>query len=387
MAGTFTIEREITVSVREKITTSREGAVEDKPSEDILWSAVAAKDRRYDGIFWFAVKTTGIYCRPSCASRQPLRENVTFYEAPETAQKEGFRACKRCRPDQLPFPDPATDLVQKICSFIAISITENPDDSLSLDVLANKFSLSAAHVQRTFSATLGISPKEYADAFRMAHFKRLVKSSTSVTEAMHEAGYGSSSRLYEKAGAMLGMTPASYKRNGKGAVMYVEVAECRLGYVLVAGTDKGLCAVELAGDPGIGREYMGDMEEATFRAQKPPQFWDWYNAILAYIEEMSPARFDALLRLPYDVRMTAFQASVWSLLRAIPCGETRSYSEIAEALGDPKAQRAVASACASNPIALVTPCHRVVRQGGDISGYRWGVERKRKILEAEARQK
>lgn len=352
-------------------------------SSDTLWNAVQTKDRRFDGAFWFAVKTTGIYCRPSCASRAPKRENVLFVESPEAAQNQGFRACKRCRPDQIPFLDPNTELVQNVCAFIAKNITEDPDQSLTLELLGKKFSMNAEHLQRTFTSTLGISPKEYADAFRLARFKSLVKSSATVSEAMHEVGYGSSSRLYEKAGALLGMTPATYKRNGKGAVIYLDVSECRLGFVLVAATAQGLCAVEFGMDPSMGREYQGDMEEARFSANHPPQFWAWREVIHEYIENMTSQNSDALLRLPVDIQKTAFQARVWSLLRAIPCGETRTYSEVAEAIGQPTASRAVASACASNPLALVTPCHRVVRQGGDISGYRWGVERKRKILETE----
>ncbi len=379
MSATITMQREITVSVKETLTIQQDA------SDDALWRAVLAKDRRYDGAFWFAVKTTGIYCRPSCSARTPLEKNVEYFVSPEEAHKQGFRACKRCNPDQIGFPDANLELVQKICAFIARQITENPDESVSLEAVGEEVGLSSDHAQRTFTSVLGISPKEFADAFRLNRFKSLVKSSATVAEAMHEAGYGSSSRLYEKAGVMLGMTPASYKKNGKGAVMYVEVLECKLDYVLIAATDKGICAVEFAGDPSIGAEFIGEMEGAIISTNHPPQFREWKNKILHFIETMSEEASDALLSLPLDIQVSAFQAQVWSALRAIPCGETRSYSEIAEEIGKPSASRAVATACASNPVALINPCHRVIRAGGDVSGYRWGVERKRKILDTEKR--
>ncbi|MFY8000385.1 MAG: bifunctional transcriptional activator/DNA repair enzyme AdaA [Candidatus Kapaibacteriota bacterium] len=377
MAATITMQREITVSVKETITINHE------TSNDTLWKAILAKDRRYDGVFWFAVKTTGIYCRPSCASRTPLEKNVEYFISPEEAHKHGFRACKRCNPDQISFPDTNLELVQKVCAFIARQITENPDESVNLEAIGEEVGRSGDHAQRTFTNVLGISPKEFADAFRLNRFKSLVKSSTTVAEAMHEAGYGSSSRLYEKAGVMLGMTPASYKKNGKGAVIYVNVEECSLGYVMIAATGKGICAVELAGDPSIGAEFIGEMTEARISTNHPPQFYEWHDTILNFIETMTAEASDALLSLPLDIQVSAFQAQVWSALRAIPCGETRSYAEIAEEIGKPSASRAVAGACASNPVALVNPCHRVIRAGGDISGYRWGVERKRKILAGE----
>lgn len=380
MATTITTQREITVSVKETTTIRHES------SKDALWTAVLTKNRAYDGVFWFAVKTTGIYCRPSCSSRTPLEQNVDFFTSPEEAHKHGFRACKRCKPDQMSLPDANLDLVQQVCAFIAEQITANPDESVHLDAIGETLGLSGDYAQRVFTGVLGISPKEFADSFRLHRFKHLVKSSDTVTEAMHEAGYGSSSRLYEKAGSMLGMTPASYKKNGKGAVMYLDVAECKLGYVMIAATDKGICAVELAGDPSIGEEYKGEMEGAVFALQKPPKFWEWRETILNFIETMSAEAADALLSLPLDIQVSAFQAQVWSALRAIPCGETRTYSDIAEAIGKPSASRAVASACASNPVALVNPCHRVIRQGGDVSGYRWGVERKKNILAGEKKR-
>ncbi|TAE23143.1 MAG: methylated-DNA--[protein]-cysteine S-methyltransferase [Candidatus Kapaibacterium sp.] len=377
MAATLTMQSEITVSVKETLTILQEA------SYDALWRAVLAKDRRYDGVFWFAVKTTGIYCRPSCSSRTPLEQNVAYFLSPEEAHKHGFRACKRCSPDQIGFPDANLELVQKICAFIARQITENPDESVSLEAIGAEVALRGDHAQRTFTSVLGISPKEFADAFRLNRFKSLVKSSATVAEAMHEAGYGSSSRLYEKADVMLGMTPASYKKNGKGAVMYVEVRECKFDYVLIAATDKGICSVQFAYDPCIGAEFIGEMEEAIISTNHPQKFWEWCDTILEFIETMNQETSDALLSLPLDIQVSAFQAQVWSALRAIPCGETRSYSEIAEEIGKPSASRAVASACASNPVALINPCHRVIRAGGDVSGYRWGVERKKKILTGE----
>jgi AraC family transcriptional regulator, regulatory protein of adaptative response / methylated-DNA-[protein]-cysteine methyltransferase len=374
-----TFEREITVTMKETVT-----AHNDIVSNDIFWNAVCTKDRGFDGTVWFAVKTTGVYCRPSCSSRQPLRGNVQFFPSPEAAQYHGFRACKRCKPDQLVFSNPAMELVQRICVFLADSMTENPDETVHLETLGAKFGLSNEHLQRTFTSALGISPKDYADALRINRFKSLVQSGETVTAAMYDAGYGSSSRLYEKSDALLGMTPASYKRGGKGATIYSAVQECRLGYVLVAATERGLCSVELGQDPKLLQARMqNEFAHATFSDEQPAEFRAWLTVILTYIETMMPQSATTLLSLPLDVITTVFQARVWSCLRAIPHGETRSYAGVAESLGQPTASRAVASACASNPLALVTPCHRVVRQDGDLSGYRWGVERKRQILDWE----
>lgn len=378
MSTTVTTQREITVSVKEITTIYHES------SDDILWRAVLSKDRAYDGVFWFAVKTTGIYCRPSCSSRTPLPQNIEFFLSPEDAHKQGFRACKRCKPDQMSFPDEHLELIQRICVCIAEQITEKPDESSHLEVIGEILGVSGDRVQRIFTSVLGISPKEFADSFRLHRFKHLVKSSETVTEAMYEAGYGSSSRLYEKSDALLGMTPASYKKNGKGAVICAEATETRLGYVLVAATERGICSVTLGDNPrAMYDELQGDFEEAVFTANKTAQFYAWNNAIVNFIETMSQEAASRLLSLPLDIQKTAFQAKVWAALRAIPCGETRSYSEVAESIGQPTASRAVAQACASNPVALLTPCHRVIRAGGDVSGYRWGVERKKKILESE----
>jgi AraC family transcriptional regulator, regulatory protein of adaptative response / methylated-DNA-[protein]-cysteine methyltransferase len=381
-----TFQREITVSVKEtmSIGNSTNSDASNHTNNDALWNAVVAKDRRFDGAFWFAVKTTGIYCRPSCTSRQPKRENVLFIESPEAAQKQGFRACKRCQPDQLPFAATTNSLVQKICAFIAHSITEDPDESVSLAVIGQKFGLSGDHAQRTFTSVLGISPKEFALAFRLGRFKSLVKSGSSVTEAMYEAGYSSSSRLYEQSLDQLGMTPAAYKRGGAGMEIFYVVAPCTLGCILLAATEKGICAVRL-GDTAeaLEHELRSEFAAATIMnaSETDERLSDWLRALTLHLEGEQPSL--SSLALSLDVRATAFQLRVWGELRRIPYGETRSYSEVAAAIGKPSAVRAVASACAANPVALVTPCHRVLRGTGELSGYRWGVERKRKILDAE----
>jgi AraC family transcriptional regulator of adaptative response/methylated-DNA-[protein]-cysteine methyltransferase len=372
------------VNARLNANVNTSADISDNANSDALWRAILTKDRRYDGAFWFAVKTTGVYCRPSCSSRTPLRRNVEFCISPAEAESKGFRACKRCRPNQITLPDADWELTRGACAFIAEQIVHNPDESVPLESVGAHLGVTGDRLQRAFVRLLGISPKEFADSFRLNRFKRLVQSSATVAEALHEAGYGSSSRLYEKSNAALGMTPASYKKSGKGATIYVDVSECALGYALIAATDKGVCAVEFGADARLGEKFIAEkMSEARISERHSPQFQQWREAILHCIETMSAEAFAALLSLPLDIQISAFQAQAWSALRAIPCGETRTYSEIAESLGKPFASRAVASACASNPVALMNPCHRVIRAGGEISGYRWGVERKKTILARE----
>jgi AraC family transcriptional regulator of adaptative response/methylated-DNA-[protein]-cysteine methyltransferase len=343
-------------------------------AEDRFWRFIQTRDADYDGIFYYGVRTTGVYCRPSCASRQPKRENVLFFALPEAARQAGFRACLRCRPDDAVIRDPQAELTQSLCRLI----DQHLEDPLNIAALSEQVKMSQFHLQRLFKKLMGITPRQYAEARRADLFKNSVKSGQNVTDAMYEAGYGSSSRLYEKAAAQLGMTPATYRKGGKGMKINYTIAESPLGLLLVAVTDKGICSVTL-GDRsedltgGLRAEFPQAeiaRDETGLQAQ--------VRALLAHLagQEPHPA-------LPLDVRGTAFQKRVWEELRRIPYGQTASYGEIARRIGQPSATRAVARACGANPVALVTPCHRVIRESGELGGYRWGVERKRSLLEKE----
>jgi AraC family transcriptional regulator of adaptative response/methylated-DNA-[protein]-cysteine methyltransferase len=343
-------------------------------SEEVFWRAIRTRDGGYDGLFYYGVRTTGVYCRPSCASRQPKRENVFFFALPEAARQAGFRACLRCRPDETVIRDPQAELTQSLCRLI----DQHLEEPLNFAALSARVKLSQFHLQRLFKKLMGITPRQYAEARRADLFKTRVKGGQSVTEAMYEAGYGSSSRLYEKAASQLGMTPATYRKGGKGMKIIYTIAECPLGLLLVAVTDRGICSVTLGEK---GDELIGDLraefpqavierDETSLRAQ--------VNALLAHLAGQEPHP-----DLPLDMQGTAFQKRVWEELRRIPYGQTASYGEVARRIGRPTATRAVARACATNPAALVTPCHRVVRENGELGGYRWGVERKRQLLEKE----
>jgi len=347
-------------------------------AEERFWRALQTRDANCDGLFYYGVRTTGVYCRPSCPSRQPKRENVLFFALPEAARQAGFRACLRCRPDEAVIHDPQAELTQSLCRLI----DQHLEEPINFAALSEQVKLSQFHLQRLFKKLMGITPRQYAEARRADLFKTHIKAGQSVTEAMYEAGYGSSSRLYEKAAAQLGMTPATYRKGGKGMKINYTIAECPLGLLLVAVTDKGICSVTL-GDKGAGKEeeLIGDLraefpqaeiarDETRLRAQ--------VNMLLAHLAGQQPHP-----DLPLDVQGTAFQKRVWEELRRIPYGQTASYGEIARRIGQPSATRAVARACATNPAALVTPCHRVVRENGELGGYRWGVERKRQLLEKE----
>src|SRR5215813_13947523 len=348
-------------------------AVTDKV-EERNWQAIQARDASCDGLFYYGVRTTGVYCRPSCASRQPKRENVLFFALPEAARQAGFRACQRCHPDRAALRDPQAELTQSLCRLIE----QHLEDPLNFTALSERVKLSQFHLQRLFKKLMGITPRQYADARRADLFKARVKAGQSVTEAMYEAGYGSSSRLYEKASAQLGMTPATYRKGGKGMRISYTIAECPLGLLLVAVTDKGICSVTLGDEDGdltggLRAEFpQADITRDERRLQTQ------VRALLGRLEGQEPHP-----DLPLDVQGTAFQIRVWEELRRIPYGQTASYGEIARRIGQPSATRAVARACATNPAALVTPCHRVVRENGEPGGYRWGVERKRRLLEKE----
>ena len=342
--------------------------------EEIWWQAALARDGQFDGVFVLGVSSTGIYCRPSCPSRKPNRENVVFFPVPELAERMGFRACLRCRPNQHISDDPQVEMVRRICRYIG----ESPNGSPTLEELGANVNVSPSHLQRVFKRIMSITPRQYADAQRLSDLKTRLREGWSVTDAMYEAGYGSSSRLYEKASAQLGMTPSAYRRRGQHSQIVYAVVDCPLGQLLIAATERGICAVSL-GDDGtsleaeLRREYPGAefyYDHATLK--------EWVELILRHLSGKLPS-----LDLPLDIRATAFQRRVWEQLKSIPYGATRSYSEIAQEIGQPTAARSVANSCGSNPVPLLIPCHRVVRRDGSLGGYRRGVERKKALLDNE----
>lgn len=341
------------------------------------WQAVMGRDARFDGAFVYAVRSTGIYCRPSCPSRRPRREQVTFFNLPRAAEGAGFRSCRRCRPAQVSARDPRVARVERVCRYIDAHL----DSALPLARLAGEAGLSPHHFQRTFKQLMGISPRQYAEARRLASFKAQVRKGETVTSAIYGAGYGSGSRLYERASRQLGMTPSAYRKGGRGMQLRYAVAASPLGRLLVAATERGIAAVSLG-------ESEAALEDAL-RAEYPAATVERDDVALA---PRVRAVLDRLAgsggpELPLDINATAFQWRVWQELLRIPAGATRSYGEVARALGRPSAARAVARACASNPVALVIPCHRVVASDGSLGGYRWGAERKKRLLEREARRR
>ena len=339
-----------------------------------LWQSVLARDVEADGAFVYAVRTTGIYCRPTCPSRRPRREHVTFFALPEAAEQAGFRACRRCHPEQSAIRDPQVEVVQRVCRAIAA----NPEQPPTLASLSMEVGLSPFHMQRTFKRVMGITPHQYADARRMDRLKNELRKGEAVTSALYGAGYGSPSRLYERAPAQLGMTPAVYRRGGAGMQIHYTVVPCPLGLLLVAATERGICAINL-GDcddtlaDGLTKEYP-----AATITRDASGLDTAVEVIIRHLRGQEPH-----LDLSLDVQATAFQWRVWEALQTIPYGSTRSYGEIARAIGQPSAARAVAQACATNRVALAIPCHRVVREDGNVGGYRWGIERKRTLLAQE----
>lgn len=343
-------------------------------NEQDYWQAIQQRDSRYDGQFVYGVRSTGIYCRPSCSSRQPLRDNVRFFDQPEQAEQSGFRACKRCQPRLAYAPDPQLELVERICRLL----TEECERPLSLEALSRQFALSPYHLQRVFKRITGVSPRQYADARRVERLKAELKRSDAVTPALYEAGYASSSSLYSQVSEQLGMTPSQYRRKGNALMIVYTTLQTSLGQLLVAATERGLCAVRLGDDDASLVATLRSEFAAAQIEHDDAALQSAVAQIVAYLEGHQPH-----IDLPTDVRATAFQRQVWQALRAIPYGETRSYSEVAEQIGRPTAVRAVARACASNPLALVVPCHRVIREDGSLGGYRWGMERKQQLLEQE----
>jgi AraC family transcriptional regulator of adaptative response/methylated-DNA-[protein]-cysteine methyltransferase len=339
-----------------------------------MWNAVMARDNANDGQFVFAVRSTRIYCRPSCPARRPRRDQIQFFLLPEAAENAGFRACLRCRPRALPITDPALGLVAQVCRAIDAAVSE----PMTLTNLSAQTGVSPHHLQRTFKRMMGITPREYAEAGRLAQFKSSVRKGASVTTALYDAGYGSSRALYEKSAAQMGMTPAVYRCGGEGMVIGYAVVASPLGRLLVAATAKGVCAVTL-GDSDIELEAALHDEYPAAEIAHDDRVIE--TAAAAIIEHLNGKRPD--LKLPLDIQATAFQRQVWQALQEIPYGSTTSYSDIAERIGRPNAVRAVARACATNRVALVIPCHRVVGKDKKLTGYRWGVERKGKLLERE----
>jgi AraC family transcriptional regulator of adaptative response/methylated-DNA-[protein]-cysteine methyltransferase len=361
--------------MNEAAALSKEGHVTAKLRDgDALWRAVVQRDRRFDGRVFFGVRSTGVYCRPSCPARRPRREQVIFFWIPEAAERAGFRPCRRCHPESTPTPDPQLEMIRRTCRYIESRVGASP----TLGELSAHTGVSAYHLQRAFKRVVGISPRQYAEAFRLSRFKSAVKRGDSVTQAIYDAGYGSSSRLYERAPATLGMTPATYKRGGASARISYTIAECPLGRLLVAATEKGVCAVRLGDtDKTLEMELLNEYP-AAFVNRDERALAKWVAEIVNHLGGRQPN-----LELPLDVRATAFQWAVWEKLREIPYGSTRSYGEIARAIGRPTATRAVARACATNPVAVVIPCHRVVREDKGLGGYRWGIDRKKALLQME----
>ncbi len=349
----------------------------DTLTDDDRHAAIGRRDRAFDGRFVYGVRTTGVYCRPSCAARPALRENVTFHLTCGAAEHAGFRPCKRCRPDE---PDPRARhaaIVRQACRLI--DQAENPP---CLDDVAREVGVSPYHFHRIFKRIAGVTPKGYADASRAARLQGNLASSGSVTRAIYEAGYNAPSRFYAQAAGRLGMTPTAYRNGGLAASIRFAVAECSLGAILVAATDKGVCAIAFGDDPDrLVKDLQDRFPNAELRGGDA-EFERTVATVIGFVER--PAQG---LALPLDIRGTAFQQRVWQALRAIPAGSTASYAQIAAGIGAPSSVRAVAAACAGNGLAVAIPCHRVIRSDGALSGYRWGVERKRALIDRESRDR
>ena len=358
------------------VTTRNEKLLPAYASDAERWAAVLRRDSNADGKFYYAVRTTGVYCRPSCPSRHALRENVSFHESCVAAEQAGFRPCKRCRPNEAGLAVRHGAAVAKACRLI-----ETADELPDLATLANAAGMSPFHFHRLFKAATGVTPKAYAAAHRAQRVRENLPGSATVTDAIYDAGFNSAGRFYANSSATLGMTPAKFRAGGIGATIRFAVGECSLGSVLVAATDLGICAISLGDDPdALVRELQDNFPKAKLIGGDR-EFEQWMAKVIGFVE--APERG---LDLPLDVQGTAFQQLVWQALRKIPAGSTASYTEVARRIGAPQSVRAVATACASNTIAVAIPCHRVVRTDGALSGYRWGVARKRELLAREAKR-
>jgi AraC family transcriptional regulator, regulatory protein of adaptative response / methylated-DNA-[protein]-cysteine methyltransferase len=358
----------------ETTSTIRVTADTDQMLDDpARWTAVLERDRRHDGSFVYAVRTTGIYCRPSCPSRRPRRESVEFFAEPAAAETAGYRACRRCHPRSAA-GTPAEQALRRAVEHLDAHL----DEPVTLARLAKEVGLSPFHLQRTFTERFGLSPRAYQDARRLERFRLRVQAGDSVSRATYDAGFNSSRSLYERAADGLGMTPGAYRRGGRGLEVRFTLVDSSLGRILVAATDLGVCAVALGGeDAALEAALRAEFPNAELR-RDDDSLRSWADVVVRHAEGEHPG-----LAVPLDLQGTAFQMRVWQALRAIPAGETRTYAEVAAAIGQPSATRAVAGACARNKAALLVPCHRVVRTDGEPGGYRWGIERKRRLLERE----
>ncbi|MEO8250459.1 MAG: bifunctional DNA-binding transcriptional regulator/O6-methylguanine-DNA methyltransferase Ada [Burkholderiales bacterium] len=343
---------------------------------DPRYAALVARDPAADGTFFVSIRSTGVYCRPSCASRPARPENIAFHETAAGAERAGFRPCKRCKPDQPPLAVLHAAAIADLCHFI-----EAAEQPPALAQLAERAGMSPHHLHRTFKAVTGLTPKGYATAQRAKKVRSELASAESVTDAIYGAGYGSNSRFYEQSNALLGMTPKRFRAGGADAQIRFAIGQCSLGAILVAQSDRGICAILLGDDP---QALVHELQDRFAKAQLIGGDGDFEQTVAQVVGFVEAPRLG--LDLPLDVRGTAFQQRVWQALQRIPAGQTASYTEIAQRIGAPKAVRAVAGACAANAVAVAVPCHRVVRSDGGLSGYRWGVERKRALLDREAGQ-
>jgi AraC family transcriptional regulator of adaptative response/methylated-DNA-[protein]-cysteine methyltransferase len=344
---------------------------------DLRWKALAGRDTAADGTFVYGVTSTGVYCRPSCPSRRPRADRVRFFDTTTEARQAGFRACKRCRPDTVGMAQPGVEAVRRVSAYLAT----HSDETVTLAHLGRVAAMSPHHLQRRFKAIVGLSPREYQAAMRADRLRASLRDGRDVTSAIYEAGYGSPSRVYESAPTGKGMPPSNYRLHGAGMRIGYSIVPSRIGRVLVAETEHGVCAVKIGdNDATLVRDLKSEYSAADVSANASPRS-EWVKAIADHLRGT-----DHTLDLPIDVKATAFQWKVWRALQQIPAGETRVYAEVARRIGKPKAVRAVASACANNPVALVVPCHRVVPSSGGTGKYRWGAERKAALLEAEQKR-
>jgi len=343
--------------------------------QDSRWTSLLTRDRHADGKFFYSVASTGVYCRPSCGARTPRPENVYFFATTAEAEAAGYRACKRCKPNEL---GPASEIAAKIAK--SCRLIERSETTPTLQVLSKQAGMSRFHFHRTFKSITGVTPAQYASAQRSARMRESLERSKTVTEAIYDAGFNSSSRFYEGADRALGMTPTEFRAGGATAEIYFAVGQCSMGNILAAQTERGVCAILIGDDADqLVRDLQDRFPKATLIGDAP-EYQDLVAKVVGLVENPNSG-----FGLPLDIQGTAFQKRVWNALQQIPPGTTVTYTEIAANIGMPKAVRAVAQACGANSLAVAIPCHRVIRNDGSLSGYRWGVERKRTLLQRESR--
>lgn len=345
--------------------------------EDTLWEAVLNRNASFEGKLFYGVRSTSIYCRPTCSSRRPNRNQVCFFQSPQEAETAGFRPCKRCQPQYEKAPNLTQAKILAVCRYIEEQVDRIP----TLSQLSFHFGISPSYLQKEFKRVIGLSPFQYANALRSDRFKQRLQQGDEIVHALYDTGYGSSSRLYEKASQQLGMTPKTYRCSGKGMHIVYTIVPCSLGYLLVGTTDKGICAVKLGDEINqLERIFIDEFNQAQI-VHDDNLHGDWIQTILSFIAGDAPH-----LDLPLDIRGTAFQKQVWQALQKIPYGKTCTYADIAREIGKPDAVRGVGTACGANPTALIVPCHRVLRTDGTLAGYHWGILRKQKLLAQEAKR-